>query len=220
MSCANILTCKFQPFLKYAWCLCCLLKYSFFIEVAYIIKPKATKLGFDFLFRIKRKQIKGYFYENTAQLRLINLINWEGMCDKGMKYVRSFTMQMNAGQCSECRRLCISYTLEVRQWVLSQIGQSHCILLVAMALGVYLYNFLFKQTWPLTLVFYGPLIYSDVEKSTRVIVAFSTETLLVMWPNLFTVWHSVGADGLVATLGSKKRAHKTLFTNQYKGRTT
>ena len=47
-------------------------------------------------------------------------------------------------------------------------------------------------------------------------VAFSAETLLVMWPNLFTVWHSVGADGPIATLGSKRRANKTLFTNQYK----
>ena len=51
-------------------------------------------------------------------------------------------------------------------------------------------------------------------------VPFSTETLLVMWPNLFTVWQSVVADGLIATLGSNRRAHKTLFASKYKSRTT
>ena len=45
------------------------------------------------------------------------------------------------------------------------------------------------------------------------------EALLAMWPNLFTVWHSVWADGLRVTLGSKRRANKTLFASQYKRRT-
>ena len=37
-----------------------------------------------------------------------------------------------------------------------------------------------------------------------------------LWPNLFTVWHSVGAEGLIATLGSKDWTNQTLFASQYK----
>ena len=39
-------------------------------------------------------------------------------------------------------------------------------------------------------------------------VAFSTGTLSVMWLHLFTVWHSVGVDGLMATSGSERRQTK------------
>ena len=72
-----------------------------------------------------------------------------------------------------------------------------------------------KDLWRMVRDSFG-MTATSPKPADKVIVAFSTETLLVMWPNLFTVWHSVGADGLIATLGSKRRASQTLFASQYK----
>ena len=59
-----------------------------------------------------------------------------------------------------------------------------------------------------------------LNKWLKNIAVFSTETMFVMWPNLFTVCHWVGAYELIATLGSKRQAHQTLFENQSKSRST